>query len=206
MHRLAPKRFRHYETIVILAPTIRQSASDALTKKLQAILDQFQGKLTKVSLWGLRKLSYRVRKHDKAIYYQLNFVAPQGYVDEMERFFKVNDMVLRYLTVKLSDIPVDPDQVIVKSADVQFGSIEGLVETSAQATAPAPAPATESAAEAAAPAAAGEAANGAAGADDDFAVVEVAEGKGGAARGRGAKPAGEEADGDASADNGKESV
>jgi small subunit ribosomal protein S6 len=128
MHKYAGKRFREYETVFILQPQINQSATDMITKKVEGMIAQYEGKLTKVSLWGLRKLSYRIKRQGKGIYYQLNYVSPQGFVDEMEKYFKLNDNILRYLTVRMSEEPIDPSKVIVKSGDIEFGSVEGLSE------------------------------------------------------------------------------
>lgn len=129
MHKFATKKFREYETIFILSPVINQSATDGITKKIQATLEQYEGKLTKVSLWGMRKLAYKISKREKGIFYQLNYVAPQGFVDEMEKKFKLDDMILRYLTVKTSDKEVNPEKIIVKSPDVEFESVEALSES-----------------------------------------------------------------------------
>jgi small subunit ribosomal protein S6 len=131
MHKLVPKRFRPYETIFILTPSINQATADSLTKKFQGLLEQHEGKLTRVSLWGIRKLSYRIKRNDKGIYYQLNYVAPQGFVDEMEKTLRLNDSVLRYLTVQTSHIPMDPSKIVVKGTDVVFGSIDELSEVPA---------------------------------------------------------------------------
>ncbi len=128
MHKYAEKRFRQYETIVILTPSINQAMADTVTTKFQALLDQFEGKLTKVSLWGLRRMAYRIKRHDKGLYYQINYVAPQGFVSEMEKYLRVSEHVIRYLTVQVSEIPVDPGAIIIKSTDIEFGSIEEISE------------------------------------------------------------------------------
>ncbi|MFH1438413.1 MAG: 30S ribosomal protein S6 [Pseudomonadota bacterium] len=129
MHKYVQKKFREYETVFILSPGINQAAADGITKKIQATLERYEGKLTKVSLWGVRKLAYKISKHDKGIFYQLNYVAPQGFVDDMEKKFKLDDMILRYLTVKTSEEEVDPQKIIVKSPDVEFESVEALIES-----------------------------------------------------------------------------
>lgn len=137
MHKYAGKRFKQYETIFILHPQINQSSTDTITKKVEGMIGQYEGKFTKVSLWGLRKLSYRIKRQDKGIYYQLNFVSPQGFVDEMEKYFRLNDNILRYLTVRVSEEPVDPSKIIVKTGDVEFGTVEGLSDMpSAEIAAP----------------------------------------------------------------------
>lgn len=131
MHKYAEKRFRQYETIVILTPSINQGMADTVTGRFRAMLDQFEGKLTRVSLWGLRRMAYRIKKHDKGIYYQINYVAPQGFVNEMEKYLRVSDHVIRYLTVQTSEIPVDPGSIIIKSSDIEFGNIEEAGDVSA---------------------------------------------------------------------------
>jgi small subunit ribosomal protein S6 len=134
MHRLVPKRYREYETVFILAPIINQAAADTITKRIQGLLDQYEGKLTKVSLWGMRRLAYRIKKHDKGIYYQLNYVAPQGFIDEMEKYFRLQDGILRYLTVKLSPYPVDPTKYVVRDSEVEFAKVDEISEEPAAET------------------------------------------------------------------------
>jgi|GEM_PF-1945726 len=126
MHKYVPKRFKQYETIYILHPQITQSSNEIIVKKIQSIMEQYGGKITRVSLWGLRRLAYKIKHQSLGIYYQLNFIAPQGFVEEMEKYFRVNDNILRYLTVSLSEEPVNPDSIIVKEGDVNFGTVEGL--------------------------------------------------------------------------------
>jgi small subunit ribosomal protein S6 len=128
MHKYAQKRFRQYETIIILTPSINQGMADTITGRFRGLLDQYEGKLTRVSLWGLRRMAYRIKRHDKGIYYQINYVAPQGFVNEMEKYLRVSDNVIRYLTVQVSEIPVDPVSIITKSTDIEFGNVEEISE------------------------------------------------------------------------------
>lgn len=127
-HKYLRKKFKEYETIFILSPQINQASADVVTKKITSLLENYEGKLKKVSLWGIRRLAYKIKHNTKGIYYQINYIAPQGFVEEMEKYFQTNDSIIRYLTVKVSDNTVDPLSVIVKTSDIEFGSVEGLSE------------------------------------------------------------------------------
>jgi small subunit ribosomal protein S6 len=80
----------------IAAPQV-DSLVDAFTK---VIADQ-GGKVTKKEYWGLRSLSFKIKKNRKGHYVLLNLDAPPAAVHELERQMRINEDVLRYLTVRV---------------------------------------------------------------------------------------------------------
>jgi small subunit ribosomal protein S6 len=94
---------RHYETIFIISPDIAEEDTQAVMDRYAGILTDGGGFLAKVDPWGRRKLAFEVKGHGKGFYVLFDYGATPEAVAEMERNFKIDDAVLRFLTVKQSD-------------------------------------------------------------------------------------------------------
>jgi small subunit ribosomal protein S6 len=79
---------------------------DALATHLKTIVEGEGGKIEKQEYWGLRGLAYRIKKNRKGHYVLLNINAPSAAVIELERQLKINEDVLRYITVKVDQFDV----------------------------------------------------------------------------------------------------
>lgn len=94
---------RHYETTYILRPGLGEALFTEIIDRTNAIVSDFGGTLIVQERIGLRKLAYAIRKEARGYYVYINFAAPGEAVAEIERVFRIDDRVLRYLTVKLGD-------------------------------------------------------------------------------------------------------
>lgn len=90
-----------YEHLLIARQDISAQAVDALATHLKTIVEGEGGKVEKQEYWGLRSLAYRIKKNRKGHYVLLNINAPSNAVNELERQLKINEDVLRYITVKV---------------------------------------------------------------------------------------------------------
>jgi len=90
-----------YEHLLIARQDISAQAVDALATHLKTIVESNGGNVEKQEYWGLRGLAYRIKKNRKGHYVLLNINAPSAAVTELERQLKINEDVLRYLTVKV---------------------------------------------------------------------------------------------------------
>jgi small subunit ribosomal protein S6 len=90
-----------YEHLLIARQDISAQQVDALATHLKTILEAEGGKVEKHEYWGLRGLAYRIKKNRKGHYVLLNINAPAKAVQELERQLKINEDVLRYITVKV---------------------------------------------------------------------------------------------------------
>ena len=90
-----------YEHLLIARQDISAQQVDALATHLKTIIEAEGGKVEKQEYWGLRSLAYRIKKNRKGHYVLLNINAPAKAVQELERQLKINDDVLRSLTVKV---------------------------------------------------------------------------------------------------------
>ena len=99
---------RYYETLYLLSPELSEDEYKDVIKKFNGIIEKNKGVVIKVDEWGLRELAYRVRKFDKGYYILLQYCGEPGITHEVERDMRLDDRVMKYQTVKLSD-KADPD-------------------------------------------------------------------------------------------------
>src|ERR1700747_2853629 len=95
-----------YEHLLIARQDISAQAVDALATHLKTIVEGEGGKIERQEYWGLRGVAYRIKKNRKGHYVLLNINAPSAAVIELERQLKINEDVLRYLTVKVDQFDV----------------------------------------------------------------------------------------------------
>lgn len=95
---------------------VRQDASpqqvETLANDMKAVIENGGGKVTKTEQWGLRSISYRVKKNRKAHYALMNIDAPWPAVAEMERQMKINEDILRYMTVRVEEHEVGQSAIL----------------------------------------------------------------------------------------------
>jgi small subunit ribosomal protein S6 len=84
-----------------------------LAETYSGVLTEHGGEVTKTEYWGLRSLSYRIRKNRKGHYLHLNVRAPAEAIAELERQERLSDDVLRYLTVKVDALDEGPSVLIL---------------------------------------------------------------------------------------------
>jgi small subunit ribosomal protein S6 len=95
-----------YEHLLIARQDISAQQVDALATHLKTIVEGEGGRIEKQEYWGLRGLAYRIKKNRKGHYVLLNINAPSKAVIELERQLKINEDVLRYITVKVDQFDV----------------------------------------------------------------------------------------------------
>jgi small subunit ribosomal protein S6 len=99
-----------YEHLLIARQDISAQQVDALATHLKTIVEGEGGKVEKQEYWGLRGLAYRIKKNRKGHYVLLNISAPGTAVAELERQLKINEDVLRYITVKVDQFDVSSNK------------------------------------------------------------------------------------------------
>ena len=119
----APNRAREYETIYILRPDIDGEAAERVGARLAEIVTRESGRLTKVEMWGRRRLAYDIRKHKRGVYVYLRYVGGGAVVSELERNLRLADGVLKYQTVLVRG-DVELENMAVPDEDVQFEKLD----------------------------------------------------------------------------------
>jgi small subunit ribosomal protein S6 len=103
-----------YEHVFLGRQDISAQQVEELTAQLKGVIEQMGGKVTKVEQWGVKSLSYRLRKNRKAHYTLLNVDGPAAALNEVERQERLNEDVLRYLTVRVDEHEEGPSAMLRK--------------------------------------------------------------------------------------------
>ncbi|WP_340150058.1 30S ribosomal protein S6 [uncultured Sneathiella sp.] len=103
-----------YETVIIARQDISSQQVETLTEAASAFISDGGGKVAKVEQWGLRNLAYKIKKNRKGHYVLLNIDAPADAVKEMERNLRLNEDVLRHMTIKVDELE-EGDSVMLQS-------------------------------------------------------------------------------------------
>jgi small subunit ribosomal protein S6 len=94
---------RIYEELFIVRPDATDEEVDPLVEQLKNVIVHTGGTLDKTEKWGVRKLAYRLLKHNEGQYILLQFTAQAETVKEIERRLRVADLVLKFLTVRIDE-------------------------------------------------------------------------------------------------------
>ena len=90
---------RRYETVVIAQPNLPEDDLTGLIDRYASIITDRKGAVVKVDRWGVRKLAYDIRKQSRGAYVLYDFAATSDVVAELERILKIDDHVLKFMTV-----------------------------------------------------------------------------------------------------------
>ncbi len=90
-----------YENIVILDPNLDEKATQEAVERVKNVIVKKGGDVFRSENWGSRKLAYDVKKHKKGTYILILFKAPPSTIAELEKFYKVFDLALKFMVIKL---------------------------------------------------------------------------------------------------------
>lgn len=101
-----------YEHVFLARQDIAQQQVDQLVELYKGVLEANGGKVGRIESWGLRTLTYRIRKNRKAYYVLMNIDAPAAAVTEVERQMRINEDILRYLTIRVEQHEEGPSAML----------------------------------------------------------------------------------------------
>ena len=104
-----------YEHVFLARQDVSAQQVEELTAQLTGVIEQLGGKVAKLEQWGVKSLSYRVRKNRKAHFTFMNVDAPAAALNEIERQERLNEDVLRYLTIRVDEHEEGPSAMMRKS-------------------------------------------------------------------------------------------
>jgi small subunit ribosomal protein S6 len=96
---------RRYETFVIIQPELSEELRLPVLERVKETMAQMGGFLVRTDDWGSRKLAYPIKKKERGYYVRLDFCGTGKLVDELERFFRIDERVLKYMSVLLDPAP-----------------------------------------------------------------------------------------------------
>jgi small subunit ribosomal protein S6 len=113
---------RRYETIIITDPDLSAEQRDPVLQRVADVVNQGDGYLALTDEWGARKLAYEIKKKDRGYYIRFDFCGTGAVVSEMERFFRIDDRVLKYMTVlldKAADIEKIKEEIAAAQSEAE---------------------------------------------------------------------------------------
>ena len=90
-----------YEHIFLARQDISAQQVDALVEQYKGVIESFGGKVGRVENWGLKSLTYRIKKNRKAYYTLMDITAPAAAIQEMERQMGLSEDILRFMTIRV---------------------------------------------------------------------------------------------------------
>ena len=103
-----------YEQVFLARQDVSPQQVDALVEQYKGVIEAHGGKVGRVENWGLKSLTYRIKKNRKAHYALMDIDAPAAAVQEMERQMRISEDVLRYMTVAVEAHEEGPSAMMQK--------------------------------------------------------------------------------------------
>ncbi|MBU1253651.1 30S ribosomal protein S6 [Qipengyuania sp. DY56-A-20] len=104
-----------YEHVFLARQDLSQSQVDQLAANATEIVEQNEGRVTKTETWGLKNLAYKIDRNRKAHFVMLNIEGPGEVVHELERQTRINEDVIRYMTIRVDEHEEGPSVMMRKN-------------------------------------------------------------------------------------------
>lgn len=92
-----------YESIYIINPNVDAEGIKSLVEKFNTLIESNGGKVSETNEWGMKKLAYPISKVNQGYYVLVNFEAESGFIDELERVYRITDGVIKFITIRKED-------------------------------------------------------------------------------------------------------
>ena len=106
-----------YESVIIGRQDLTPGQFETLLEKFIAVIQSFKGEIKKRENWGIRNLAYKINKNRKGHYMLLNIDGPPEAIKEYERLMRLDEDIIRFLTIKIKSIDEKPSPLMVNNAD-----------------------------------------------------------------------------------------
>ena len=108
-----------YESVIIGRQDLTPSQFETLMEKFISVIKSFKGEIKKRESWGIRNLAYKINKNRKGHYILLNIDSPPEAILEYERLMRLDEDIIRFLTIKIKHIDEKPSPLISNKHDKQ---------------------------------------------------------------------------------------
>jgi small subunit ribosomal protein S6 len=128
---------RRYETILIVDPDLGEEQRGTVFDKIRELIPQMGGLLVEFDEWGGRKLAYEIKKKPRGYYVRINYCGGGNLVSEMERQFRIDDRVMKYMTVLLdkeADMERIQEAMTQSKAEAEAAAAESKAKAEAATT------------------------------------------------------------------------
>ena len=106
-----------YESVIIGRQDLTPGQFETLLEKYIAVILSFKGEIKKRENWGIRNLAYKINKNRKGHYMLLNIDGPPEAIQEYERLMRLDEDIIRFLTIKIKSIDEKPSPLMVNNSD-----------------------------------------------------------------------------------------
>jgi len=103
-----------YEHIFMARQDVTPQQVEAMVDQYKGVIEQNGGSIDKTEMWGVKSLAYRIKKNRKAHFTMFNLNAPAPAVAEMERQMRINEDILRFMTIKVEELETEPSVMMQK--------------------------------------------------------------------------------------------
>ena len=114
-----------YECVLIARNDVTQQQVEAVADQVATQLETEGGSIDKREYWGLRSLSYRIKKNRKGHYMLLGLNAKPASVNEVERQLRLNEDVLRFMTIRVDALDENPSAILARKSDERERTFRG---------------------------------------------------------------------------------
>jgi small subunit ribosomal protein S6 len=101
-----------YEHVFMARQDVSAQQVESMTELYKGVIEAAGGQVTKIEYWGVKSLAYRIKKNRKAHFALMNISAPAAGVAEMERQMKINEDLVRFMTIKVEALEEGPSAMM----------------------------------------------------------------------------------------------
>ncbi len=94
-------KLNNYESVVIFLAALEDEQIEAAIQRVKETVLSHGGEFTAVEKWGRRRLAYPIQKSKSGYFLVMRYTAPSESIAKIERFFSLEETIIRYLTIKL---------------------------------------------------------------------------------------------------------
>ena len=106
-----------YESVIIGRQDLSSGQFDTLLEKFIEVIQSFKGEIKKRENWGIRNLAYKINKNRKGHYILLNIDGPPEAIQEYERLMRLDEDIIRFITIKIKSIDEKPSPLMMNKSD-----------------------------------------------------------------------------------------
>ena len=106
-----------YESVIIGRQDLTPSQFETIIEKFISVIVSLKGEIKKRESWGLRNLAYKINKNRKGHYILLNIDGPPEAIVEYERLMRLDEDIIRFLTIKIKFIDEKPSPLVTNKSD-----------------------------------------------------------------------------------------
>ena len=103
-----------YEHVFMARQDVTSQQVEGFVDQFKGVIEQNGGKVEKTEMWGVKSLAYRIKKNRKAHFTMFNIDAPAAAVAEMERQMRINEDILRFMTIRVETLDPEPSVMMQK--------------------------------------------------------------------------------------------